>query len=80
VKTYLDDYAQPGSSSDEKNTAKLNYVKEKLPHSVDFSEDLEKTFNFFNALYTGISTLGGEMPEGDLDVWKGAHKYLADRR
>jgi hypothetical protein len=80
VKTYLDDYAQPGSTSDEKNIAKVNYVKEKLPHSVNFSEDLEKAFNFFNALYAGISTLGSEISEGDMDVWKEAYKYLADRR
>jgi len=80
VKTYLDDYAQPGSSSDEKHTAKVNYVKEKLPHSVDFSGDLETAFNFFKALYAGVSTLGKEISEGDLDVWKGAYQYLADRR
>ena len=80
VKTYLDDVAQPGSSSDEKYLAKANYVKEKLPHSVDFSGDLDTTFNFFDALYVGVCTLGSEIPEADLEVWKGAHKYLADRR
>jgi hypothetical protein len=80
VKTYLDYYAQPGSSSDEKHTAKANYVREKLPLSVDFSGDLETAFNFFNALYAGVSTLGGEISEGDLDIWKGAQKYLAERR
>ncbi len=80
MKTYLDDFAQPGSSSDEKHMAKVNYVKEKLPHSVDFAGDLEMTFNFFNALYAGVSTLGTEIPESDLNVWKGAHQYLADRR
>lgn len=80
MKTFLDDYAQPGSSPDEKTTAKVNYVKDKLPHSVDFSEDLEMTFNFFNALYAGVSALGSEIPGDDLDVWKGAQKYLADRR
>jgi hypothetical protein len=80
VNTYLDYYAQPGSSSDEKHTAKANYVREKLPLSVDFSGDLETAFNFFNALYAGVSTLGGEISEGDLDIWKGAQKYLAERR
>lgn len=80
MKTYLDDYTQPGSSLDEKHTAKVNYVREKLPYSVDFSADLETAFNFFNALYAGVSTMGGEIPESDLDVWKGAHKYLAGRR
>ncbi len=80
VKTYLDNYAHPGSSSDEKYVAQASYVREQLPHSVDFPGDLEITFNFFNALYGGVNTLEGEIPEGDLAVWTGAHKYLADRR
>jgi hypothetical protein len=80
VKTYLDSYARPGSNSDEKYAAKANYVREQLPHSVDFAGDLEVTFDFFNAVYEGVKTLEGEIPEGDLAVWKGAHKYLADRR
>ena len=59
---------------------KAEYIKKYLPHSVNFSEDLDVAFKFFDAVYEGVSTLGKEINEADKKVWDNAHAYLAKRR
>jgi hypothetical protein len=78
VKTYLDDHCTPGSSRAEKTAAKEKYARELIPHSVNFSEDLDIAFQFFDAVYTGIKAIGDAVP--DQEIWKGASEYLAERR
>jgi hypothetical protein len=51
-----------------------------LPNSVNIAEDLDVAFDFFNALYEGVKTLGDEIKEGDRKVWDGAKDYLTKRR
>lgn len=78
VKTYLDDHCTPGSSRAEKTAVKEKYARELIPHSVNFSEDLDLSFKFFDAVYAGVKALGDVVP--DQELWKGASEYLAERR
>jgi len=80
VKTYLDDFFKAEWTPEEREANKAEYIKKYLPHSVNFSEDLDVAFKFFDAVYEGVSTLGKEINEADKKVWDNAHAYLAKRR
>ena len=59
---------------------KSTYVSKYLPHSVNFVEDLEVAFSFFDAIYAGVSSLGSEINESDRKSWDNAKAYLDMRR
>jgi hypothetical protein len=80
VKTYLDDFLKLEWSAEEREANKANYVDSFLPYSVNFSEDLDSAFKFFDALCAGVKTLGSEMDETDKKSWENASAYLAKRR
>jgi hypothetical protein len=80
VKTYLDDHCDPNSSKDYKEAEKQRYADALLPNAENFPRDINAAFNFFNALYEGVSQLGSEISDQDREVWRGADKYLRDRR
>lgn len=81
VKTYLDDYLKLDTSTEERAAAKLQYADKYLPNSVNIAEDLDVAFNFFDALYEGVKTLGDkEVSKEDLAAWAGAKEYLAKRK
>jgi len=42
--------------------------------------DLDVAFDFFEALYKGVKTLGSEISEADMKAWETANEYLAERR
>ncbi|KAL3423403.1 XPG domain-containing protein [Phlyctema vagabunda] len=84
VKTFLDDHIQPGMTPEQKEHAKRDYAppggRALLPLSVNFVEDLEVAFTFFDALYEGVKTLGKEIPEADFKAWGSAKEFLDQRR
>ncbi|CZS94465.1 hypothetical protein WAI453_008066 [Rhynchosporium graminicola] len=80
VKTYLDDFLKAEWTADQREANKADYVKKYLPHSVNFAEDLDVAFRFFDAVYEGVSTLGKEISEADKKVWDNAHAYLVKRK
>jgi len=80
VKTYLDDHCNPESSIEEREAIKNMYGETKLPYNVNFAEDLDVAFKFFDALHEGVKTLGDEIEERDRGVWDAAKAYLAKRR
>lgn len=52
-----------------------------LPHAINFSEDLEVAFDFFDALHEGVKTLtDSEMHIVEKKTWDDASKYLESRR
>jgi hypothetical protein len=80
VKTYLDDFLKLEWSAKDREANKSQYVDRYLPHSVNFKEDLDVAFNFFNAVYEGVMTLGDELKEEDKAAWKSAKVYLDERK
>ncbi|KAL2075288.1 hypothetical protein VTL71DRAFT_231 [Oculimacula yallundae] len=80
VKTYLDDFFKAEWTPEEREANKADYIKKYLPHSVNFVEDLDVAFKFFDAVYEGVSSLGKEISEADKKVWDNAHAYLAKRK
>jgi len=78
VKTYLDDHMKLLDQSPE--AAKQSYAEKFLPNDVNIAEDFDVAFNFFDALYEGVKTLGSEIPEKDKKSWDSAKEYLAKRR
>ncbi|RDW88579.1 PIN protein [Coleophoma cylindrospora] len=82
VKTFLDDCVKPEMSAEEKQQARSDYAEKKalLPLSVNFEEDLDVAFSFFDALHEGVKTLGKEIPESDAKAWDAAKDYLDKRR
>lgn len=80
VKTYLDDFLRMDLSPEERETEKPTYVTKYLPHSVNFVEDLDVAFKFFDAVYAGVSSLGSEINEVDRKSWDNAKAYLDKRR
>ncbi len=80
VKTYLDDFLKAEWTAEEREANKAEYIKKYLPHSVNFAEDLDVAFKFFDAVYEGVKTLGDEINEADKKAWDNAHTYLAKRR
>lgn len=64
-----------------KREAKLpKHIQDNLPQSVNFVEDLEVAFKFFDAVYEGVKTLGKEISEKDRRGWDNAKAYLDVRR
>jgi Temperature dependent protein affecting M2 dsRNA replication len=59
---------------------KVDYVQKYLPHSLDFAEDLDVAFKFFDAVYDGVKTFGDEISDADKDAWVAAKGYLDRRR
>lgn len=59
---------------------KAEYVEKYLPHSVNFKEDLDVAFKFFDAVYQGVQTLNDEISEADKNAWDAAKTYLDKRR
>lgn len=51
-----------------------------MRYSINFTEDLEVAFDFFEALYAGVKTLDSEMTPADKKAWNGAKVYLEKRR
>lgn len=80
VKTYLDDWLKLDTPLDQRTALKTEYAEKYLPNNVNFAEDLDVAFDFFDALYEGVKTLGSEIPEDDMKAWEGAKAYLAKRR
>jgi len=80
VKTYLDDYLKLDTTPEQRSELKRSYADKFLPNSVNIAEDLDVAFDFFEALYEGVKTLGNEIPEGDKEAWDGAKAYLSKRR
>jgi hypothetical protein len=64
----------------DREAVKRDYATKFLPSSVNIAEDLDVAFDFFNALYEGVKTLGDEIPQADKKVWDSAKEYLAKRR
>jgi len=79
VKTWLDDHAKPGQTTDERKALKDGY-KMYLPYGENFSRDLDLAFGFFEALCKGVTALKGEVSDADHKVWTSAHKYFSERR
>jgi len=81
VKTYLDDFFKVEWDEQQREAEKLRYVSSYLPHSVNFVEDLDVAFNFFNAVCKGIDQLGElQLDPVDRTAWENAKAYLAKRR
>lgn len=80
VKTYLDDFVKLDASKEDRHADKAKYVAKYLPHSINFAEDLDVAFQFFDAVYAGVKTLGDEIGETDRKAWNDANAYLALRR
>ncbi|KAF4626125.1 hypothetical protein G7Y89_g12037 [Cudoniella acicularis] len=80
VKTYLDDFVKLDASKEDREADKAKYVAKYLPHSVNFAEDLDVAFKFFDGVYAGVKTLGDEIGETDRKAWDDANAYLALRR
>lgn len=80
VKTYLDDYLKLDTTAEQRADLKVSYATKFLPNSVNIAEDLDVAFDFFEALYEGVKTLGSEILEGDRKAWDDAKAYLALRR
>jgi hypothetical protein len=67
-------------SPEAREADKANYVEKLLPHSVNFAEDLDVAFKFFDAVCEGVKTLGSEISDADKKAWDNAKAYLAKRR
>ncbi|TVY39405.1 Protein MKT1 [Lachnellula subtilissima] len=80
VKTYLDDFVKLDIPAEKREQNKQEYKEKYLPNSVNFVEDLDVAFKFFDAVYEGVKTLGDEIGEADKQAWDGAKAYLAERR
>lgn len=80
MKTYLDDFLKLEWSAGERESKKAEYVQKYLPHSLNFKEDLDVAFNFFDAVYEGVQTFGDEISDADKDAWGTAKAYLDKRR
>ncbi|KAA8568957.1 hypothetical protein MFRU_017g01250 [Monilinia fructicola] len=81
VKTYLDDYIKPDVPKDEKTRMKNAYSSTFLPHAINFVEDLDVAFSFFDALHKGVKTLSDEeMKSEEKKTWDDAKAYLELRR
>lgn len=78
VKTFLDDHVDPSQATDERRKKRSAYAKDFLPHSVNFPEDLDTAFHFFDALCSGVQILGNKT--SGAAVWKSAKDYLDARR
>ena len=65
---------------EQRQADKEKYVEKFLPHSINFAEDLDVAFNFFDAMYEGVKTLGDEMGDADKKAWNNAEGYLSKRR
>ncbi|KAJ8069399.1 hypothetical protein OCU04_003054 [Sclerotinia nivalis] len=81
VKTYLDDRIKPDISKEEKQLMKNAYSATYLPHAINFVEDLDVAFGFFDALHKGVKTLSDtEMKDAEKKTWDDAKAYLDLRR
>ena len=80
VKTYLDDFVKVDITSEERAAEKSKYIAKFLPHSVNFIEDLDVAFNFFDAVHAGVKTIGDDIGDGDKKAWDDAKKWLDARR
>ncbi|TAQ84877.1 hypothetical protein B7494_g6798 [Chlorociboria aeruginascens] len=81
VKTYLDDFCKLDSTPAAREIEKQQYAEKLLPHSVNFAQDLDQSFKFFDALWEGIKTLGeNEMSNADKKNWESAKAFLDRRR
>jgi hypothetical protein len=65
---------------EQRQTDKEKYVEKFLPYSVNFPEDLDVAFSFFDAMYDGVKTLGDEIGDADKKAWDTAKSYLSKRR
>jgi hypothetical protein len=68
------------TTPEQRSELKVSYAAKFLPNSVNISEDLDVAFDFFDALYEGVKTLGSDIPAGDRKAWDDANAYLALRR
>ncbi len=80
VKTLLDDV--PADEPAEQRAARMKEFPAKyVPFASHFAEDIEISFDFFNALYQGVkATTNTEISAVDKAVWDRAAKYLELRR
>lgn len=78
----MDDYLDktPPWDQSQRQENLPQYASKFLPQSVNFPEDLEVAFKFFEALYEGIKTLGKEISDRDRKGWDAAKSYLEQRR
>lgn len=60
---------------------KNSYSSTYLPHAINFVEDLDVAFGFFDALHKGVKTLSDtEMKDAEKKTWDDAKAYLDSRR
>ncbi|KAM0147589.1 hypothetical protein ACHAQE_010219 [Botrytis cinerea] len=81
VKTYLDDCVNPESLKEDKEKRVTRYANQYIPYAINFVEDLDVAFGFFDALYKGVKTLSdSEMKDAEKKTWDDAKAYLDARR
>jgi hypothetical protein len=51
-----------------------------FPQSVDFSGDLKKAFELWDAIYEGVKGAGSAIPEANRRLWTETNEWLAARR
>lgn len=79
VKTYLDDYYKVEWTEADRIQMIDMYVIRYLPHSLNFGEDLDVAFKFFDAIYEGVCQLGDEVSQTDKTAWESAKAFLDKR-
>ncbi len=79
VKTYLDDVPAVESAED-RAERKEQFPTKYVPFATHIFDDLEISFAFFEALHTGVKSMGKEVSAGDKAAWGKASNYLEARR
>ncbi|KAH6655124.1 nuclease-like protein [Truncatella angustata] len=79
VKTLLDDI-HPTDSAEVKQKKLEEFPSKYVPFATDFTKDLKVAHAFFDALHTGVKTLGdGQVSSADRKIWERAAEYLTAR-
>lgn len=83
VKSYLDellsndaDPTSPQTKTRVLETASTRY----FPQSIDFAGDLKTAFELWDAIYEGVKSGGGAVPEASRKLWTETNEWLAARR
>lgn len=78
VKTLLDDIS-PKDTAEQKQAKKTDFPGKFVPFATHFFEDLQVSFEFFDALHAGVKTVP-EISAADKASWDKAAEYLKIRR
>lgn len=83
VKSYLDellsndaDPTSPQTKTRVLDTASTRY----FPQSIDFAGDLNTAFELWDAIYEGVKSGSGAIPEASRKLWTETNEWLAARR